>query len=86
MWTEITRPKYECKRLRYASNLTDEEWDLTEPPYAGGASLGLAANDGFARRGECLPLCFAQRPPVAIDGEGFSAAFDGAALFCGVAG
>jgi putative transposase len=31
MWTEITRPKYERERLRYASDTTDEEWALIEP-------------------------------------------------------
>ena len=27
MWTEITRPKYEREGLRYASDLTDREWE-----------------------------------------------------------
>ena len=31
MWTEITRPKYERKGLRYASDLTDGEWGVIEP-------------------------------------------------------
>ena len=31
MWTEITRPQYERCGLRYASDLTDEEWGLIEP-------------------------------------------------------
>jgi transposase len=31
MWTEITRPKYERKGQRYASDLTDKEWALIEP-------------------------------------------------------
>ena len=26
VWTEITRPKYRRKGLRYASDTTDEEW------------------------------------------------------------
>ena len=30
MWTEITRPKYEREGLRYASDLTDGEWELIE--------------------------------------------------------
>ncbi len=30
-WTEITRRQYERKGLRYASELTDEEWSLIEP-------------------------------------------------------
>ena len=30
-WTEITRPKYQRDRLRYASDTTDAEWALIEP-------------------------------------------------------
>ena len=31
MWTAENRPRYERKGLRYASDLTDEEWALVEP-------------------------------------------------------
>ena len=31
MWTEITRPQYERKNLRYASDLSVAEWDLIAP-------------------------------------------------------
>ena len=31
MWTETTRPKYERPGLRYASDLTDEEWAVIGP-------------------------------------------------------
>lgn len=30
-WTETTRPHYERRCLRYASDLTDKEWVLIEP-------------------------------------------------------
>ncbi|MHB1305234.1 MAG: IS5/IS1182 family transposase, partial [Acidiphilium sp.] len=30
-WTEITRGQYRRDTLRYASNLTDDEWLLVEP-------------------------------------------------------
>ena len=30
-WTEITRTQYRRDGLRYASDLTDEEWALIEP-------------------------------------------------------
>jgi transposase len=30
-WTETTRPQYERRCPRYASDLTDEEWTLIEP-------------------------------------------------------
>ena len=31
MWTETTRPKYERKGLRYASDLTEAEWGVIGP-------------------------------------------------------
>ncbi|WP_442879929.1 transposase [Aurantimonas sp. E1-2-R+4] len=30
-WTETTRPHYERRCPRYASDLTDEEWEGVEP-------------------------------------------------------
>lgn len=30
-WTEITRPKYRREQLRYASDMTDEEWAIIAP-------------------------------------------------------
>lgn len=30
MWTKITRRKYERERVRYASNMTDEEWPVID--------------------------------------------------------
>lgn len=30
-WTEITRPHYERRCLRYASDMADEEWALIAP-------------------------------------------------------
>src|SRR3989442_4183097 len=32
MWTETTRREYEREGRRYASDLTDAEWGLIEPP------------------------------------------------------
>ena len=31
MWTTENRPRYNRDRLRYPSDLTDEEWALVEP-------------------------------------------------------
>ena len=31
MWTAKNRPRYNRDRLRYPSDLTDEEWTLVEP-------------------------------------------------------
>ena len=40
VWTEITRPKYLRSGLRYASDLTDEEWQIVEPFMPARAHLG----------------------------------------------
>lgn len=40
MWTEITRQKYERSGLRYASDLTDEEWSLIMPFLPSAKRLG----------------------------------------------
>ena len=40
MWTEITRPKYERKEQRYASDVTDGEWAVIEPQLPGKRPLG----------------------------------------------
>src|SRR6516165_9392987 len=40
MWTEITRRKYQREGQRYASDLTDAEWALTEPHMPPAKRLG----------------------------------------------
>ena len=40
MWTEITRPQYERSGLRYASDLTDEEWKVIMPLLPPAKKLG----------------------------------------------
>jgi transposase len=40
MWTEITREQYRRDSLRYASDVTDEEWALIEPLLPTAKSLG----------------------------------------------
>ena len=40
MWTEITRPQYERKGLRYASDVTDAEWALIAPQLPPGYKRG----------------------------------------------
>ena len=39
-WTETTRPQYERRCPRYASDLTDEEWALLEPMMPGSNRIG----------------------------------------------
>jgi putative transposase len=40
MWTETTRRQYRREDLRYASDMTDAEWALIEPPMPAAKPLG----------------------------------------------
>ena len=40
MWTEITRPQYLRKGLRYASDVTEAEWQMIEPRLPAPRRLG----------------------------------------------
>src|ERR1700721_2577641 len=40
MWTNENRGRYDRRRLRYPSDLTDEEWAQVEPPIAPGRGEG----------------------------------------------
>ena len=40
MWTEITRPQYLRKGLRYASDVTEAEWHVIEPQLPAPKLLG----------------------------------------------
>ncbi|HEY1615635.1 MAG TPA: transposase, partial [Rhizomicrobium sp.] len=40
MWTAENRPRYNRDKLRYPSDLTDEEWALVEPLIAPGKRGG----------------------------------------------
>ena len=40
MWTEITRPQYLRKGLRYASDVTEAEWNVIEPQLPAAKLLG----------------------------------------------
>ena len=74
MWTETTRPKYERKGLRYASDLTEAEWGVLGP-------LLPPCNDGWdaRERRTCAtvvnadPVHGAHGLPVADVAEGLSA-------------
>ena len=68
MWTETTRPKYERKGLRYASDLTEAEWGVIGPLLM--QTAGTPANDGPARGGERDPV---HARTVADVAEGLSA-------------
>ena len=47
MWTEITRPDYERRGGRYASDMTDREWALIAP-FAAPQDDGAPPDDGCA--------------------------------------
>jgi transposase len=40
MWTEITRPQYQRKGLRYASDVTEAEWQVIAPQLPAAKLLG----------------------------------------------
>jgi hypothetical protein len=40
MWTETAREQYRREDLRYASDMTDAEWALIEPPMPEQKALG----------------------------------------------
>ncbi len=39
-WIEITRPDYDRRGLRYASDATDTGWDLVSPPLEPRCAVG----------------------------------------------
>ena len=76
MWTEITRPQYERNNRRYASDLSDAEWDLIAPymppPKALGRPRTTALRDVVnailyllraAAHGDCYPRTFHRAQP-----------------------
>ena len=78
MWTTKNRPRYDRDKLRYPSDLTDEEWSLIEP-------LIPPAKRGGRRREvvidcERRDVCAEHRLPVAIYPQGPAAKEYGARL------
>jgi hypothetical protein len=65
MWAKENRGRYDRSRLRYPSDLTDEQWALVEPLIAP----------------QWPDVCAEHRLPVASDPEGPAAAQHGARLF-----
>src|SRR5271157_910501 len=72
MWTTENRPRYNRDRLRYPSDLTDEEWALVEP-------LIPPAKRG-ARGGQRRDVCTEHGLPVALSAQGPAAEEHGARL------
>ena len=84
-WTETTRPHYERRCPRYASDLTDAEWALIEPLMPSREPHRPAAQDGPARGCECSSLHGLGGLRMAALAEGFPAVFDGAEIFLALA-
>ncbi len=85
MWTETTRPKYERGGLRFASDLTAEEWGVIGPLLPSRKRLGRPRTTEIARGAECDPLHGAHGLPVADVAQGFSPAQHGSRIFLRVA-
>src|SRR6476660_613931 len=85
MWTETAREQYRREDRRYASDTTDAEWALIEPPMPGQKALGRPR---IVRPGCCRrpALHFADGVSMASATALFSEAVDGAALLLRVAG
>ena len=73
MWTTENRPRYDRDRLRYPSDLTDEEWSLVEPLNSSGQAWRSQTRGGGAGGGERGDVCAEHRLPVAIHPQGSAA-------------
>ena len=45
MWTSKNRARYDRSKLRYPSDLTDDEWGLVEPLIPPGKTGGISRTD-----------------------------------------
>jgi Putative transposase of IS4/5 family (DUF4096) len=81
MWTKENRGRYDRSRLRYPSDLTDEEWALVEPLIASAKRGGNKRTVDVREVVNGLMYVAEQRLPMASDSEGSAAAQHGARLF-----
>ena len=86
MWTEITRPKYDREGLRYASDLTDREWELIAPFLPPANAVGRPRTTDLREVVNAILYLLRSGLSVAHAADGISAALDGAALFLRLAG
>ena len=75
MWTEITRPKYERKGLRYASDLSDGEWGLLEPHIPPPKALGRPRTTDIREVVNAILYVLRSGLSLAAAAEGLSATF-----------
>jgi len=81
MWTKENRGRYDRSRLRYPSDLTDEEWALVEPLIASAKRGGNKRTVDVREVVNGLMYVLSKRLPMASDPEGSAAAQHGARLF-----
>ena len=67
MWTSKNRARYDRSKLRYPSDLTDNEWRLVEPLIPPGKRGGDKRTVGYARGGKRSHVRALHRMPVARD-------------------
>ena len=80
MWTKKNRGQYDRSKLRYPSDVTDEEWALIGPLIPPGEEGWEQANDQRARRGQWGDVYSEHRLSVGCAAEGPAAAQHGERL------
>jgi hypothetical protein len=85
MWTVENRARYDRSRLRYPSDLTDEEWALVRPqiPRAKRGGNKRSVDERAVMNGD---VCVEYRLPVARHPKGPAATQHGEPLFLPLAG
>jgi len=73
MWTNENRAKYKRDRLRYPSDLTDEEWAHVEPLIPP-ARRGGRRRETNMRAALNAVMYVLSRMPMALPSQGFAAA------------
>ena len=69
MWTSKNRARYDRSKLRYPSDLTDDEWGLVEPLIPPGKTRRRQADGDHAGGGERPDVRSLDRLSVARDPE-----------------
>ena len=64
MWTNKNRARYDRSKLRYPSDLTDDEWGLVEPLIPPGKTSSRSASIAGPTKSGCR-ACSAPLPPAA---------------------
>src|ERR1700690_420952 len=76
VWRNENRGRYDRSRLRFPSDLTNEEWGLREPLIPPFQARRQPADGERARSRQRPAVCLKHRLPVAGDPQGLAAALD----------